>query len=45
MENTMELKGRFMPFWGKYDEMIQKLSDQNAGRLIKAMSACSDPWR
>lgn len=35
----MELKARFLPFWGKYDQMIQKMSDQDAGRLIKAMSA------
>ena len=39
MENTMELKGRFFPYWDDFDEMIYPMSDQDAGRMIKAMSA------
>lgn len=35
----MEKKAKFLPFWGKYVDMMGKLSNLDAGRLIKAMAA------
>ena len=34
----MELKAKFMPFWGKYLQMIEDLSEEDAGHMIKAMA-------